>query len=63
MFTKGQQVRVIDDECPLHGRTVTIVERNPKCTAEWVVRTSSGREWWVHSCRLREVPVGSSVST
>jgi hypothetical protein len=55
MFTEGQQVRVIDDECPLHGKIVTIIRRHPKCTAEWEVRTESGREWLVHSCRLRPV--------
>ena len=55
MFTEGQQVRVIDDDCPLHGKTVTIIQRNPKCTAEWEVRTENGKEWLVHSCRLREL--------
>jgi hypothetical protein len=56
MFAPDQQVIVIDNECPdLHKKTVTIIKRNPRSTAEWEVKTAEGTIWFVHSCRLREV--------
>lgn len=56
MFSEGQQVRVIDDECPLHNQVVTIIGPNPRCTAEWVVWDREDKPWVIHSCRLRDVP-------
>jgi hypothetical protein len=53
LFKRGQLVKVVDDECSLHGKLVTIVDVNPKCTAEWEVRTEGGVLWIIHSCRLR----------
>ena len=58
MFTEGQQVRVIDSECTLHNKVVTIVGTNPRRTAEWEVRDETGNPWLVHSCRLRSVGDG-----
>lgn len=55
MFTEGQQVRVIDDECPLHRQVVTIIGPNPRCTAEWVVWDEKDKPWVIHSCRLRPI--------
>lgn len=55
LFKRGQRVKVIDDECSLHGKYVTIIDTNPKCTAEWEVVTEGGVSWIIHSCRLRAV--------
>ena len=55
-FVRGQRVKVLDQTTgPLLGKVVTIVDRNPECTAEWEVRTDGGVEWVIHSCHLQAV--------
>ena len=56
LFKRGQQVKVLDPTTgSLLGKIVTVVGKNPECTAEWEVRTVNGVEWTIHSCHLQAV--------
>ncbi len=53
MFQKGDRVSFQNNSGTLLKGTV--IERNPKCTAEWVVETEGGQRWNVHNVFIRDV--------
>lgn len=56
MLTAGDRAKVIDSDCrQLYGSIVTLIQRNPRCTAEWEVESPSGKIWVIHGCFLREI--------
>lgn len=56
MLTAGSRAKVIDSDCrQLYGSIVTLIQRNPRCTAEWEVESPSGKVWVIHGCFLREI--------